>query len=73
MDMLSFESLHASIVRVRAQESQEEMTHDRLAAHGDQKAMKQWEKLTKKRAELDLKPDGATDKDAFVARLGKGS
>lgn len=70
--MLSFESLHASIIRVRAIEKEETMIAARVAAHGDKKVVSQWEKLTKKQADLDIRPEGHTDQGAFLKRIGKG-
>lgn len=72
MDMLSFESLHASLIRVRAIEKQETMISDRVAAHGDKKAVQQWTKLTKKQVDLDMKSDTHTDEKEFLKKVGKG-
>ena len=72
MDMLSFESLHASLIRVRATEKEEAMIAARVAAHGDKKVVREWEKLTHQQGELDLKQEGHTDEGAFKRQFGKG-
>ena len=73
LDMLSFESLHASYVRTEAQEQQTHLTIERLAAHGDKKALKAFDKANRKQKELDLYEEGEdNDQSAFLRKFGKG-
>ncbi len=43
-----------------------------MAAQGTTKGMKEMEKTWKKVAEIDLRPEGATDVGAFMSKYGGG-
>lgn len=69
--MLSFESLHKTCIRLRAQRTREQAWIAMMAAQGTHKGMKQMEKSWIKLSELDLAPKGATDIAKFISRFGK--
>jgi len=71
-DMLSFESLHASCIRLRAQHTRETAWISMMAAQGSVKGMKKMEKSWVRLSELDLAPAAATDAAKFLRRIGKG-
>lgn len=70
-DMLSFESLHLTCIRLRAQRTREQAWIAMIAAQGSVKGMKKMEKGWLKLAALDLAPKGATDIAKFISRFGK--
>jgi hypothetical protein len=72
LDMLSFESLHNSCLRLMAQRTRENAWVAMMAAQGTVKGMKELEKQWVKLSELDLAPEGATDIAKFLAKHGKG-
>lgn len=72
MNMLAFESLHASCIRLRAQRTREGAWVSMMAAQGTVKGMKELEKQWVKLSELDLRPEGASDIAKFLSRYGKG-
>lgn len=72
MDMLSFESLHYSCIRLKAQRMRESAWVQMIAAQGTMKSMKELEKSLTKMAEVDLAPEGGNDIAKFIARVGKG-
>ncbi len=70
-DMLSFESLHLTCIRLRAQRTREQAWIAMMAAQGSVKGMKKMEKGWLKLSELNLAPTGATDIAKFISRFGK--
>lgn len=71
-DMLSFNSLHASCIRLRAQRTRDSAWVSMMAAQGTVKGMKKMEKGWIKMSEIDLAPEGATDAAKFLRKFGKG-
>ena len=70
--MLSFESLHSSCIRLRAQVTRESAWVSMMAAQGSVKGMKKIEKEWIRLSELDLMPEGTTDMVAFLSKHAKG-
>lgn len=72
LDLLAFESLHGSVIRLKAQQARETAWANMMAAQGTSKGMKELDKHWKKLAEQDLMPEGASDVAAFLQKFGKG-
>ena len=72
LDFLSFESLHTSVVRLRAQRTREAAWTAMMAAQGSVKGMKKMEKGWIKLSELKLMPEGVADAARFISKFGKG-
>lgn len=71
-DFLSFESLHTSIIRLRAQRTREAAWVAMMAAQGTHKGMKRMEKGWIKLSELHLVPEGVADAARLISKFGKG-
>ena len=72
LDLLSFESLHLSCLRLRAQRTRDGAWVAMMAAQGTEKGMKALEANWKKVSEIDLLPEGANDAAEFLRKFGKG-
>lgn len=72
LDLMAFESMHASVIRLKAQQARETAWANMMAAQGTSKGMKELDKHWKRLAEQDLMPEGASDVAAFLGKYGKG-
>ncbi len=71
-DFLSFESLHTSVIRLRAQHARESAWTAMMAAQGTHKGMKKMEQQWIKLADLNLVPEGVADAARIISKFGKG-